>query len=1482
MNHTLLGTKALQDAIFNSENFSSIATDAKGVIQIFNIGAEKMLGYAAAEVVNRVSPAELSDPHELVARAQALSTEVGTTVAPGFQALVYKAARGIEDIYELTQIRKDGSTFPAIVSVTALRDAQSIIIGYLLIGTDNTARKRAEEELLKAGALQRAIFNSAIFSSIATDANGVIQIFNVGAEHMLGYTAAEVVNKITPAELSDPQELVERAKALSIKFGVQIAPGFEALVYRAARGIEDIYELTKIRKDGSRFPAVVSVTALRDEKLNIIGYLLIGTDNTARKRAEEELLKAGALQRAIFNSANFSSIATDAKGVIQIFNVGAERMLGYTAAEVVNKISPAEISDSHELVERAKALSVEFATTITAGFQALVYKAARGIEDIYELTKIRKDGSTFPAIVSVTALRDAHNVIIGYLLIATDNTARKKAEEELIKAGALQRAIFNSANFSSIATDAKGVIQIFNVGAERMLGYTAAEVVNKFTPAEISDPDELVERARALSLEFGVEIKPGFEALAYRAARGIEDIYEITRILKNGSRLQVVSSVTALRDVEETIIGYLLIGTDNTARKKAEVALHASEIMAEAIIASAMDAIVSIDANFRVFVFNAAAENMFGVKASEIKGKPLDRLIPERLRKIHNTHIHNFSESGITKRTMAQLGKVAGLRANGDEFPIEASISQIDIDGEKKFTVVIRDISERIKMEGELAKTQARFQAFFDLNLIGMAITSPEKGMVTVNDKICQILGYERDELLNLRWSEITHPDDLAADVAQFDRLARNEIDYYALEKRFIRKDGAIVFANIAIMCVRLPDASMDYLLGLVEDISDRKAADLLRREVAERFSQVVENIEEAFWLIEMDTNLAVYLSPGYAKIWGRPLSSLYDSLQAWSETLHPDDRERVLEARKTQALGGYRIEYRIIRPDGEVRWIHDRAFPVKNDAGKIYRIAGIIDDITVRKELENLQRKAAERFRQVVENIDEVFWLMNIEQDHMIYLSPGYEKIWGRPVASLYDSFLTWPETLHADDRARVMAARKAQAAGTYNMQYRILRPDGEIRWVQDRAFPVKNEAGEIYRLAGIVEDITERRVVQNELRASEKELAEAQRIARIGSWEADLISGDSVWSAEQMILLGIGVQERKFQFDDYLQRILHADRKNFEATAWQAVADGKSFEIEHRIVLPDGQIRWMQARAETIADASGKTVALRGTNQDITEQKENEQALKDSEVSYRRLFEAAKDGILILDAASGKIEDVNPYLEDLLGYSHTDFLGKQLWEIGAFKDILANKTNLTELQQKRYIRYEDLPLVTKNGAHIFVEFVSNSYEVNGRQIIQCNIRNITDRKIAADTIKDNEERFRQLAENISQIFYLINPTMTKIFYISPAYATMTGRTAESLYADAATWMLNIHPDDRERILLAVAPQGILIPSDVEFRIVDLTGHEHSVRSRSFPVYNAAGEVYRFAGLVEDVTKQRHVRTATTAIAENGGDWPTIGWHCA
>ncbi len=429
---------------------------------------------------------------------------------------------------------------------------------------------RSKEALLKTGALQSAIFNSANFSSIATDERGVIQIFNVGAERMLGYAAADVMNKITPADISDPQEVIARAKALSLELATPITPGFEALVFKASRGIEDIYELTYIRKDGSRLPAIVSVTALRDERGGIIGYLLIGTDNSARKRAEEALLKAGALQSAIFNSANFSSIATDERGVIQIFNVGAERMLGYAAADVMNKITPADISDPQEVIARAKTLSLELATPITPGFEALVFKASRGIEDIYELTYIRKDGSRFPAMVSVTALRDEKGGIIGYLLIGTDNTARKQVEAEQKKLDQrlrdqqfYTRSLIESNIDALMTTDPSGIITDVNKQMEALTGCTRDELIGAPFKNYFTDP----ERAEA-----GIKLVMREKKLTN---------YELTAKTRDGRKTVVSYNATTFYDRDRTLQGVFAAARDVTESKRLDQALQDKNVELE-------------------------------------------------------------------------------------------------------------------------------------------------------------------------------------------------------------------------------------------------------------------------------------------------------------------------------------------------------------------------------------------------------------------------------------------------------------------------------------------------------------------------------------------------------------------------------------------------------------------------------------------------------------------------------------------------------------------------------------------------------------------------------------------------------------------------------------------------------------------------------------------------------------------------------------
>jgi PAS domain S-box-containing protein len=279
----LLKTGALQDAIFNSANFSSIATDEKGVIQLFNVGAERMLGYAATEVLNRVTPAEISDPRELIARAAALSAELGTTITPGFEALVFKASREIEDIYELTYIRKDGSRFPAVVSVTALRDDRGVIIGYLLIGTDNTARKQVEEEQRKLDQrlrdqqfYTRSLIESNIDALMTTDPRGIITDVNKQMEALTGRTRDELIGAPFKGYFTDP----ERAEA-AIKLVL------------SEKKVTD-FELTACSRDGKRTEVSYNATTFYDRERTLQGVFAAARDVTERKRNEQALLETNA------------------------------------------------------------------------------------------------------------------------------------------------------------------------------------------------------------------------------------------------------------------------------------------------------------------------------------------------------------------------------------------------------------------------------------------------------------------------------------------------------------------------------------------------------------------------------------------------------------------------------------------------------------------------------------------------------------------------------------------------------------------------------------------------------------------------------------------------------------------------------------------------------------------------------------------------------------------------------------------------------------------------------------------------------------------------------------------------------------------------------------------------------------------------------------------------------------------------------------
>jgi PAS domain S-box-containing protein len=431
-------------------------------------------------------------------------------------------------------------------------------------------------------------------------------------------------------------------------------------------------------------------TALSLFLISLSGWIIYrGT--AARVRAEDALLEtSGVLQRAIFNSASFSCIATDARGIIQIFNVGAERMMGYTAAEVVNKITPADLHDPQEVVARATALSLEFATPIAPGFDALVFKAARGIEDIYELTKIRKDGSRFPAVVSVTALRDAQDAIIGYLLIGTDNTARKQVDDALRKSEAQLHTIIENISEAVVVSDLDGQLLHFNHAALEMLGYASVDEGRR-NYGELADTFEL---SGVDGAAWSVDQWPLARILRGEKLRDLEG-----RMRRIGADVERYYSFggTLAHDASGKPLMAIVTFSDVTERRQAESAA----LRLAAIVESSSDAVIGKDLNGIVTSWNATAEKMFGYLATEMVGRSITVIIPES---------HHDDEALVLSRIKqgerVEHFETERWRKDGSLIAVSVSVSPIKnsrgrIVGASK---VVRDITERIRAEEEIRR----------------------------------------------------------------------------------------------------------------------------------------------------------------------------------------------------------------------------------------------------------------------------------------------------------------------------------------------------------------------------------------------------------------------------------------------------------------------------------------------------------------------------------------------------------------------------------------------------------------------------------------------------------------------------------------------------------------------------------------------------------------------------------------------------------
>lgn len=667
--------------------------------------------------------------------------------------------------------------------------------------------------------------------------------------------------------------------------------------------------------------------------------------------------------------------------------------------------------------------------------------------------------------------------------------------------------LFEFAPEAYLVTDGDGKIQAANFAAAQLFQMPALSLVGQNLTIYVPQPEQtaFVNQLKRLGLEQVQEWElrlqsPQREPFDAAVTVGVSQhlqgslsslrwlIRDITEQKLAAAKLNQLERRVSERTAELERVNEQL-HQEVAERQQFGVALNQRELEFKALVENAPDVIARYDEQFRHIYINPAVEVATGIPFQDFIGKSFQELgMLEEVSADWNQALQMVFETNLEQEIEVQFLTPLGLKY------YQARLVPLATDGLESVLAIMRDITDFKEVEVALLKSEERFRTSIDNMLDCFAIYTSvraqsgkivdfkieyfntaacESHLVTkelrIGKNICEILPTIRtngmfDEYVNV--VETGNP------------LIKEDLIYNDVS------GGVEIAKAFDLRVVRLGDG----FAAAWRDITDRKQAEAALQESELRFRQFAENINDVFWMVTPEQRDIIYVSPAYDQIWCRRRQDLYEDASTWINAIHPEDRQRVrdgikLQTQQIESRGYCELEYRIVRPNGEVRWIRDRGYAVYDQDGMIYRFVGVAKDITERKQAEESLQESELRFRQLAENVREVFWVVTADRTQIVYVSPAYEEIWGRTCESLYNNPRAWLEAIHPLDFDSVMAAFQRQADQDLNWEYRILRPDGEVRWIHDRAFGVHNQQGILYRFVGIAEDITERKLAEFEV---------------------------------------------------------------------------------------------------------------------------------------------------------------------------------------------------------------------------------------------------------------------------------------------------------------------------------------------------------------------------------------------------------------
>lgn len=509
-----------------------------------------------------------------------------------------------------------------------------------------------------------------------------------------------------------------------------------------------------------------------------------------------------------------------------------------------------------------------------------------------------------------------------------------------------------------------------------------------------------------------------------------------------------------------------------------------------------------LDAGARYVQVNARYCEFLGYTREELLGRsPSNFVLPEnqeRIRQAIRDVIRTHDTSHFEQPYVRKDGRIIWLKVSATCI--------LDAAGQfLRTAAIVEDVTARREAEKARTEAEIHYRALFEEAGVGVAELDSTSGrFLRVNRKNLEILQRTEAELLAMDFMALTHPEDLADDLANMEAMRAGRNRGFTLEKRLLRGDGTPVWVHLTVSPLWPPGAAPTTHMAVAKDISERKAAEAALRESESLFRTFFENAGVGMVILDRDIRF-LRVNPRYCAITGYSAEELVGR-RTPLDLDHPDDRERNkvesgrLMAGQTDVLS---IEKRYLRRDGSVAWVHVKAANITDAAGNIVYVIGVIEDITARHEAGAALRQSEERLRLIENTVDSVFRIFDLQHDRALYVSGKIEALWGVPARSLMDHSLEggWTHLIHPEDRAAVViATRDGAARGVpFELEYRVNLPDGRLRWIRDRCFPMRDASGVVTAMAGAVNDVTERKQLEATLRAQERHAATGRLAAGV-----------------------------------------------------------------------------------------------------------------------------------------------------------------------------------------------------------------------------------------------------------------------------------------------------------------------------------------------------------------------------------------------